>query len=282
MSFLLSGKVWHIENLSTTERLVLLALADTAHDNGECWPGLGYIAMKCGFSEKSRAHLSRVLKDLSQKGHLRIEPRKRADKARASNMYVLTLDDVAVPTRGVAVGTRGCSGGDKGVDENVVPTVGPDHCYDDALPGEPVIEPVSEAVRTPRAAENEPETATCPYQAMMDEWNVRAKPVKARMVRKRDIDDSRKKKMRAHWNEWAKYDDGGDAWVTFRAICEAALTSEYLLSDEAPYFGFWWLFDRDKNRTDNWKKIIEGNYRYRRKDSGDAVPPAEDDGFVYG
>lgn len=57
--------------LSSTEKLVLLALADCANDEGECWPSIATIGRKACIGERS---VQRSIQSLKDAGHLtRIE-----------------------------------------------------------------------------------------------------------------------------------------------------------------------------------------------------------------
>lgn len=53
MSWKLLPSVWKIRGVSHTSKLVLLALADFANDNGECWPSHARLAEMCGLSRKA-------------------------------------------------------------------------------------------------------------------------------------------------------------------------------------------------------------------------------------
>ena len=52
------GEVWRL-TLPSTEKLVLLALADSASDEGICWPSLAELAMKTGLSTRAVQHCLR-------------------------------------------------------------------------------------------------------------------------------------------------------------------------------------------------------------------------------
>ena len=53
MSVRLMTEVWAV-SLPDSEKLVLLALADCANDEGLCWPSMATLARKCSNSEKER------------------------------------------------------------------------------------------------------------------------------------------------------------------------------------------------------------------------------------
>ena len=51
MSILMMSKVWALDNLEPAEKLVLLAVADFADDNGAAWPSIPTLARKSSLSE---------------------------------------------------------------------------------------------------------------------------------------------------------------------------------------------------------------------------------------
>jgi hypothetical protein len=53
MSIALMTVVWRLENLSSTQKLVMLALCDNANDQGECYPSMSQLARKTGLSDRS-------------------------------------------------------------------------------------------------------------------------------------------------------------------------------------------------------------------------------------
>ncbi len=67
MSILLTNAVWHLE-IPSHEKIVMLALADHAKDDGACWPGVPLIAKKCSLSVRQ---IQRILKSLETKGFLK-------------------------------------------------------------------------------------------------------------------------------------------------------------------------------------------------------------------
>ena len=70
-------------------KLVLLAIADHADDQGICWPSQNGIARKCGMS---RVSVWRNVRDLVSSGHIKSEPRT-ARGLKASNVYQCCIDD---------------------------------------------------------------------------------------------------------------------------------------------------------------------------------------------
>ena len=65
-------------NISPTEKLLLIALADHANDDGECWPGQKHLAEKCCVSRET---VSRNLSSLEANGFIK-SIRKRDDRGR--------------------------------------------------------------------------------------------------------------------------------------------------------------------------------------------------------
>lgn len=57
------------QEITATEKLILLALADHSDDTGYCWPGQKGLAVKCGVSRET---VNRTIKSLESKGKLQI------------------------------------------------------------------------------------------------------------------------------------------------------------------------------------------------------------------
>ncbi len=68
--------------------MVLLALADRANDEGECWPGQDELARKSSLSARS---VVSHIEWLEGHGLIRVERRQRGS-TRLSNRYIVTLD----------------------------------------------------------------------------------------------------------------------------------------------------------------------------------------------
>lgn len=71
MSITLMSAVWKIE-LPASEKLVLLALADCANDEGGCWPSMATLTKKCSKGERT---VQAAIQALVKGGHLTREER---------------------------------------------------------------------------------------------------------------------------------------------------------------------------------------------------------------
>jgi len=77
-----------LQVLSPSSKLVLMALADAADDQGICWPSVPTLARKCSVSPRT---VQRVLKALTEQQLLVSEQRHRPDGSCSSNRYRLGL-----------------------------------------------------------------------------------------------------------------------------------------------------------------------------------------------
>lgn len=66
MSIRIMTAVWEVE-LPDSEKIVLLALADSANDEGGCWPSMASLARKCSKSDRT---VQAAVKALEDKGHI--------------------------------------------------------------------------------------------------------------------------------------------------------------------------------------------------------------------
>ncbi|MFT4056740.1 MAG: helix-turn-helix domain-containing protein [Novosphingobium sp.] len=66
MSIKIMSAVWEM-NLDASQKIVLLALADAANDEGHCWPGMASLAKKCSKSERT---VQAMLSALETAGHI--------------------------------------------------------------------------------------------------------------------------------------------------------------------------------------------------------------------
>jgi hypothetical protein len=66
MSVRVMTAVWAL-SLADSQKIVLLALADSANDEGHCWPSMASLVRKCSKSERT---IQGVIKQLVDAGHL--------------------------------------------------------------------------------------------------------------------------------------------------------------------------------------------------------------------
>lgn len=86
---------WAQNGLSPSEKLLLMALADHADDDGVCWPGQKVLCQKTGFH---RSTVSTLAKSLRDRGLIQIE-RRKYQGVQKSNRYKLNLGLMLIPCR---------------------------------------------------------------------------------------------------------------------------------------------------------------------------------------
>ena len=86
MSISLMTDVWRLP-LQATRKMVLLALADNANDEGtDCWPSVGKLVEKCSMSERAvQGHLAALEED----GYI-----KRHERLGRSNKFTINVDRI--------------------------------------------------------------------------------------------------------------------------------------------------------------------------------------------
>jgi DNA-binding transcriptional ArsR family regulator len=86
MSISLMTDVWRLP-LQATRKMVLLALADNANDEGtDCWPSIGKLVEKCSMSERAiQGHLAA----LEESGYI-----KRHERLGRSNKFTIYVDRI--------------------------------------------------------------------------------------------------------------------------------------------------------------------------------------------
>jgi len=83
MSIRIMANVWEHPGINSTQKLVLLALADWANDEGMCWPSIQRIADKCSLTKRAVQKALRAIEDM---GMLRYE-----DGVHKSRTYWISL-----------------------------------------------------------------------------------------------------------------------------------------------------------------------------------------------
>jgi len=87
MSHAVSNWAWK-QKLPAKEKLVLVKLADSANDDGCCWPSLRTLEPHLGMS---RATVGRIVNRLADNGLLRIEQKAAKQGSRRHNYYHLAV-----------------------------------------------------------------------------------------------------------------------------------------------------------------------------------------------
>lgn len=83
MSIKLMTAVWEREDLSSTHKLVLLALADWANDEGLCWPSINRLAIKTSMTGRG---VQKTIRSLEQMGFVR-----REEESGKGNRYWVSI-----------------------------------------------------------------------------------------------------------------------------------------------------------------------------------------------
>jgi len=98
--------VWDRAPVAGSELLLLLALADAANDDLECWPGIRYLAHKVRVSER---HIQRMLGSLEQQGLIQriLHGGRGRYEGWESNRYRLILEMESTDAATMSLGARG-------------------------------------------------------------------------------------------------------------------------------------------------------------------------------
>src|SRR5471030_2495577 len=85
------------QELAPTPKLILMALADAANEEDECWPGIPFLARKCCVSERT---VQRVVQDFDATNLMSIQTRfDTRNGRRISNKYCLNIGPRAYPDK---------------------------------------------------------------------------------------------------------------------------------------------------------------------------------------
>lgn len=93
MSLKVSKRVWANSTAAGSERLMLLAIADFADDDGSAFPSIATLARMCNTGERNAMYL---LKALQERGELRVD---RNAGRRGTNVYQVLLPEVQEGSR---------------------------------------------------------------------------------------------------------------------------------------------------------------------------------------
>ena len=86
--------VWQ-QRIKGTAKLVLLALADCANDDGKCWPGIETVSKKCGIGRNTAID---NIRKLEKQGLIISKRRYTEEGRRTSNLYKLSISPESVRT----------------------------------------------------------------------------------------------------------------------------------------------------------------------------------------
>jgi len=93
--------VWDREDLTSTHKLVLLALADWANDEGLCWPSINRLSIKTSLASRS---VQRLIRQLEEMGFI-----KRDEVTGKGNRYWISIPTTEChPRHSVTPPLTGC------------------------------------------------------------------------------------------------------------------------------------------------------------------------------
>jgi hypothetical protein len=91
MSIRVMTAVWAYSKAAGTDLLVLLALADIADDNGECWPSVGYVGRKCRIDPSTARRRIQSLEKLGEVIVIHGAGKTKIPGASPTNRYQITV-----------------------------------------------------------------------------------------------------------------------------------------------------------------------------------------------
>lgn len=92
MSNLILSKAFQAINLTSSQKFVLVSLADQASDTGICWPSMSHISSRTCLS---KASVKRCIRDLSDIGILKIQHRKTKGLNKTS-IYKIEINSIEI------------------------------------------------------------------------------------------------------------------------------------------------------------------------------------------
>lgn len=92
MSVRIMSEVWSLPHLNTSERLLLLAVADHCNDEGICYPSAERLRLKCGWS--STATYTKYINILKDAGLIIKTPRASTLTGRRTDLIELNLSNI--------------------------------------------------------------------------------------------------------------------------------------------------------------------------------------------
>jgi hypothetical protein len=150
MSVKMMSQVWDLD-LATTEKMVLLILADHGDDDGQnAWPSISRIARKASISERQ---VQRTVAALQEMGFVKVEKQAGGTRGmrddRRPNLYSIRLDGVTSTTsrNGGSRGDIETPRGDTHVANGVTP-MSPKPSLEPPTVEPPIAEPAASATET--------------------------------------------------------------------------------------------------------------------------------------
>ena len=216
--------VWSIDLLDS-QKIVLLALADCANDEGQCWPSMATLAKKCSKSERT---VQGVIKQLVDVGHL-----SREEIVGRGCKYVVHPVKIAPADASPPQPLR--------------------RRRERQKPPQPLRVTPAAAADKPSKNHNQPSDPCASDDAravtpalIVDAWNRTAPKLGKPKVR--DLTDSRRQLLKARAGQYSLID--------FQEVFGKIERSAFLRGDTG-WHGctFDWVFKRG-----NFQKILEGNY----------------------
>jgi hypothetical protein len=247
MSVYISAAVWKMQ-LQPTNKLIMLALADMANDEGQCWPSNRSLQRRTGLSERT---VRGALTDLEEQGLVRRDSRFNEGR-QTSNLFEILVNEGGSICRGGGQQLPGEGAGDAGGRGQEMPprkrTEG--NVQETSREPMPVPVPVQAEVQF---FDHDPGS---PFGAMKEIWNrtVRSLPKITRITGARARLAS------------ARFKDLGDIW-SFEEFCKTVEASDFLTAraggrDQRKWTecNFDWCM-----KPSNFDKIREGRYNNKPK-----------------
>lgn len=95
MSIDVMVSVWKHSKQKAAARLLLIAIADSANDHGEAWPGIKSLAKKCNTGDRN---VQKLIKQIEADGELRVvEGGGRSTVNGSTNKYIVITPDIPLP-----------------------------------------------------------------------------------------------------------------------------------------------------------------------------------------
>lgn len=257
MAVKISTWAWEMP-LKSTEKLVLLALADHANEDGICWPHIETIAKKCGLS---RSPTIEHLKKLHDLGFFTKETVYGDNGKKRGNIYTLNLSLSPESVRSKLLSPdllrSKMTLTKSGIRTQLSPESGPIYKEEPSLLNHHESSSTCESRGDSPPEESEviektkkPKQADCPHEEIIDLYH-EALPNNPHIAK---WTPNRKKNLQARWKD----EPDLEAWRKFFKYVSKSdfLTGKINSPGRRPFFATLdWLI-----KQDNYTKVIEGRY----------------------